>query len=154
MLGEHLQASHIELCAQYLLGAIDLYGWGLALSTRTCVFATLLRRLSAMMPMLFDEMLAYLSANRCQAHYNTNGVIRNEEIDFMKSGTIYFGMVAVLILLVVGIAIYTFGGFQMFLGDLDLIVIAGLVILYILLGKDPSLQPKRMGTEPPGMTFS
>jgi len=72
----------------------------------------------------------------------------------MKGGTIYFGMVAILILLVVGIAIYTFGGFQMFLGDLDLIVIAGLVILYILLGKDPSLQPKRMGTEPPGMTFS
>ena len=71
----------------------------------------------------------------------------------MKSGTIYFGMVAVLILLVVGIAIYTFGGFQMFLGDLDLVVIAGLVVLYILLGKDPSLQPKRMGTKSSGMTM-
>ena len=70
----------------------------------------------------------------------------------MKAGTLYFGMATVFILLVIGIALYTFGGFPVLLGDLDLIVIAGLVVLYILLGKDPSLQPKRAGIEAPGAT--
>ncbi len=35
----------------------------------------------------------------------------------MKGGTIYFGMVTVFVLLVVGIAMYIFGGFQMLQGN-------------------------------------
>jgi hypothetical protein len=64
----------------------------------------------------------------------------------MKGNTPYVGMITVLMLLVIGIALYTCGGVQMFLGDFDLRIIAGLVILYVLLGKDPSLQPKRVDT--------
>lgn len=64
----------------------------------------------------------------------------------MKRNTPYVGMITVFMLLVIGIALYTFGGVQMLLGDFDLRIIAGLVIVYVLLGKDPSLQPKRVDT--------
>ncbi len=67
----------------------------------------------------------------------------------MKDGTLYFGMVAVFVLLMLGIAIYTWSNFQAPWGDLDLIGVAGLITLYIVLGQDRSLQPKRVGAEPP-----
>ena len=64
----------------------------------------------------------------------------------MKRNTPYVGMITVFMLLAIGTTLYTFGGVRMFSGDFDLRIIAGLVIVYVLLGKDPSLRPKRVDT--------
>ena len=50
----------------------------------------------------------------------------------MKGSMRYFGMVTVFMLLVVGIAIYNSGGFQMLWVDSVLIGVAGFIVVYIL----------------------
>jgi hypothetical protein len=50
----------------------------------------------------------------------------------MKDGRLYFGMVTVFVLLVVGIAIYNSGGFQMLWVDSVLIGVASLVVVFII----------------------
>jgi hypothetical protein len=66
----------------------------------------------------------------------------------MKSDALYVGMVAVFILLALGIALYAWGSLYALWEDLDLIGVAGCIVLYILLGKDQSLRPRRVGIEP------
>ncbi|MCP4540542.1 MAG: hypothetical protein GY832_25680 [Chloroflexi bacterium] len=51
----------------------------------------------------------------------------------MKGGTIYFGMVTVFMLAVVGIAMYISGGFQMLQENFGLMGVAGFVVVFILL---------------------
>ena len=50
----------------------------------------------------------------------------------MKGGMRYFGMVTVFMLLVVGIAMYISGGFQMLWVDSVLIGVAGFIVVFIL----------------------
>jgi hypothetical protein len=50
----------------------------------------------------------------------------------MKSGRRYWGMVTVFMLLVVGIAIYNSGGFQMLWVDCVLIGVAGSIVVFML----------------------
>ncbi len=50
----------------------------------------------------------------------------------MKGGTIYFGMVTVFTLLVVGIAMYVSGGFQMLQENFGPIGVAGFVVVFVL----------------------
>jgi hypothetical protein len=82
----------------------------------------------------------------------TNCATQNGEINVMKGDTLYLGIVIVFILLVIGILMYAFGSFQRLWGDLDLIGVAGFIVLYIILGQDQAFQPKRVGIEPPKTT--
>jgi hypothetical protein len=56
----------------------------------------------------------------------------NRRGNTMKGSRLYSGMVAVILLLVVGIAIYNSGGFQMLVVDSVLIGVAGLIVVFIL----------------------
>jgi len=50
----------------------------------------------------------------------------------MKGGTIYFGMVTVFMLLVVGGAMYVSGGFQILWDDFGLPGVAGFIVVFLL----------------------
>jgi membrane protein implicated in regulation of membrane protease activity len=50
----------------------------------------------------------------------------------MKGGTLYFGMVTVFMLLVVGTAMYISGGFQILWDDFGLIGVAGFIVVFLL----------------------
>lgn len=50
----------------------------------------------------------------------------------MKGATIYFGMVTVFMLLVVGIAMYVSGGFQILWDDFGLMGVVGFVVVFLL----------------------
>jgi len=63
----------------------------------------------------------------------------------MKGGTIYFGMVAVLMLLVVGTAIYISGGFQILSDDSGLIGVAGYIVVFILVAVGFMISVGRQG---------
>ena len=49
----------------------------------------------------------------------------------MKGGTIYFGMVTVFMLLVVGAAMYMSGGFQVLWDDFGLPGVAGFIVVFL-----------------------
>ena len=51
----------------------------------------------------------------------------------MKGGALYFGIVTVFMLLVVGIAMYVSGGFQMLQENFGSLGVAGFIVVFILL---------------------
>jgi amino acid transporter len=50
----------------------------------------------------------------------------------MKGGTLYFGIVTVFVLLVVGIAMYVSGGFQMLQENFGSMGVVGFVVVFVL----------------------
>ena len=51
----------------------------------------------------------------------------------MKGGMLYFGIVTIFMLAVVGIAMYISGGFQMLQQEFGSIGVAGFIIVFVLL---------------------
>ena len=50
----------------------------------------------------------------------------------MKGGTLYFGIVTVFVLLVVGIAMYVSGGFQMLQENFGSMGVVGFIVVFVL----------------------
>ena len=63
---------------------------------------------------------------------HTDYITENKEGNIMKGGTRYFGMITVFMLLMVGIAMYISGAFQMLWEDFVLIGVGGFIVVFVL----------------------